>query len=505
MALTNFGLTPYGFSRPTLLEIVEDVKSDFQTKFGAALLTTDDSVAGQLAAIMGEREDALWRILEAVYASHTLTGAEGVYLNDVLAKNGLFRRDAQAGSGMIYVITDKTCPNMEYILKGTQYKGKNGKTYMASKDIFISSALGGFEITAPDVVPGLVQFFMDDPITGKTSKFEFIVQALPDAPTADPSSVALLFQSLRGFLSTMGGGLYSGSVIASDTYVKFGFDTTGVFKGVPIATAGYFTTPLGKKYTEINVVCTETGYNILGVNGVTSMTPQPAGYVGVVNPLAFYSGSEVETDAEYRLRHSITPSVTGSGTPRYMVEALSRIEGVEDVRLYENPTPSDAFSPAAPFTAMFVVLGGDAMTIVNTLYGTKPVNVNLSGSFTQQVTTADGRYDDIKYTPAREAGITVAVSYSTKNNVPLNNTEKESIIGAIQASIRSAQIGDTLYVSQLISAALGSVSITRIKTLTLQIKKSEQADTYYTPTSLALDYDQSAYTISENIIFQQTV
>ena len=47
-----------------------------------------------------------WNMLAAVYSSQTINGAEGIYLDEILGRRGVFRKDASAGTGYATVISD---------------------------------------------------------------------------------------------------------------------------------------------------------------------------------------------------------------------------------------------------------------------------------------------------------------------------------------------------------------------------------------------------------------
>lgn len=504
MSLDNYGITDNGFTRPTLSDIVEDVKSQFRETFGSKLLTTDDSVAGQIATIIAEREDMLWKLMEATYASQTLSGAEGIYLNDVLGKYGIFRRDAQTSSGTIYIETDSTCPNNTIISKTTQYSGNNGKTYRSSDDIRVSQSVGGMSISKEQVNSGFHKFVMDNPYSGQTAIFEYNVTLLSDGVTVNEESIPLMFDSLIGFIESNSNGIYSGYCWRdSNDSLLIGFDSSYNFIGLPKNTEMYFLNPIGNRYTAIPVEADEAGETRLGVDGITSILPQPIGYVDIHNPSPFYSGADVESDGAYRLRHSLTKSKTGKGTTSNLINTLSILDGVEDVIVFENPTPDENFNYAEPFSAMFVVLGGNAPDIVSTLYNNKPVNVHFKGSYTESVPTLDGKYETVGFTPAVERQLTVKIRYKTRNNLPISTSEKNDIIDAVESSIRSFTIGDTIYVPQVVSAALSAVSSSRVKEMSAQIKRASSGDETFVDTSFQLDYYESAYVTGADIILIQ--
>jgi hypothetical protein len=502
-----YGITKDGFVRPTLQEILDDVKDAFIGKFGQGILLTDSSVAGKLAAIQAERENELWKLMEAVYSSTTLNGAEGKYLNDILAKRGLFRRSAQAGSGTVHIKTDSTCPNSTIISKGTQYKGNNGQIYKAEQDVLVTDFVSGFMINASDVKIGPYEFYMDDISGGETYRFVYTVKPKIEdglsTQTPDPESVRTLFSSLVSFINSVSGNVFSQYCHIKDDNLYVGYNSNKVFTALPKSVSMYFTSPVGEKYTSIPVVCTKKGLYPLEAYGIQDMIPKPVGLVSIENVAPFYSGNDVETDDEYRLRHSSNKAVLSRGTPSSMIETLQNMSGVEDVILYENPTDDINHSPAKPHTAMFVVLGGVASDIVKELYKNKPIKTVLDGEYSEKVLTADGRYERVGFTPAVQKQITVKIEYTTKNALPLNISEKENISNALKASVQSLSIGESVQSEQLVASALSNISFSRIKTLKVFVKYTGSGDETYKEGQLKMAFNEAANLLVENILFIQ--
>lgn len=100
--MPTFGLTPTGFRLPRQSEILAALQQSFQSQFGATVNLSDETVFGQLITILSEREALWWEGLEADVLSATPAGAQGVYVDNILAYSGLTRLPAKA------TVTDPT-------------------------------------------------------------------------------------------------------------------------------------------------------------------------------------------------------------------------------------------------------------------------------------------------------------------------------------------------------------------------------------------------------------
>lgn len=93
--MTN-GVTPTGFNRKRLEEILSDNKDDFGVVFGDNLNTTPESPDGQIIGIVSASQSELWEIAEAVYNAFNPSAATGNTLSNLVQINGITRQAAVA-------------------------------------------------------------------------------------------------------------------------------------------------------------------------------------------------------------------------------------------------------------------------------------------------------------------------------------------------------------------------------------------------------------------------
>lgn len=91
---STYGLTSTGFVIMRADDIRTALNQAFTDAFGSTTNTANETVLGQIIGIMAEREALLWEALEDTVLSGTPSGAEGVYVDNLLALSGLTRLPA---------------------------------------------------------------------------------------------------------------------------------------------------------------------------------------------------------------------------------------------------------------------------------------------------------------------------------------------------------------------------------------------------------------------------
>lgn len=91
--MTAYGVTPAGFARKPLAEILADIEAALAapSRFGPGVIQTPESPLGQINGAMAEAIGTLWELAEGVYASIDPDQAEGARL-DILARLRLLVR-----------------------------------------------------------------------------------------------------------------------------------------------------------------------------------------------------------------------------------------------------------------------------------------------------------------------------------------------------------------------------------------------------------------------------
>lgn len=506
MAFTSKGLTLFGYDRPSLQEIYNDIAQDMKNTFGSDLLVTNDSVAGQIAAIIAERENRIWSLLEEVYYNTTAAGAEGIYLDDLYGKFGFTRLGKQSSTGTVYLETDSTCLNNTIISSALSYfNGDNNLQYYMSADQRIIDNVEGFYIKYSDVTIGTKIFYIIDNL-GTMRTYTYTITEDPlNLGSPLEQDVLTFFISVINFIAgyTDADSTRATSFVddtTKDCYI--GFDpTTKQFVGIGTQRTMYFNQEIGNRYTAVNVEASQKGYNY--IVEFVSMKSEPIGFVDLHTVDIPYAGADTETDAEYRYRFANATLSRGKATRDAIVSALYNVEGVERVRLYVNTTDEVGISPAPPKTMMCVVFGGGAVDIAQAIYDTKALGEQTSGDVTIDIATADDNIESISYQSAKTNDFQIGIQYRTKTTLPLSTTEQTAVKTKISEVFESYKIGDSIFNIQIASAVYQAVEVGRLTSLTVSMKRTSES--IFSTKNIQLDFDEIGLIKAENITFSQQV
>lgn len=495
--MSDFGLTEYGLQIPSYEDWRNLYYDKARTTFGTELNVGNSSVTGQLLSIFAYQDMLLWEALQAVYNSQTYDGAEGIYLDEILSRRGIFRKSASPSSGFAFIQTDKNA-SWTYTVNNTVYfSASNGQNYKVSTETPLRERVAAFKLSSSELTAAgsTVTFTINDVKSGAAKT------------TIIQTSSANALQTLATFIANAIDSKETGKVFVSGDVLYVGFLQTDKDKpiGLSTATRFYANVSLGTKWSLVPVVATVTGINPTYVGEITGMTPTPpAGYISVGNFTEFYAGREVETDAEYRVRFNDTVDEANAATRPAIYKAISDLEGVQRVRIYDNPTSKD--TAAAPsFTFNTVVLGGETQAIAETLYAKKPINTLTSGTVSYTITIADGSTEIIRYTPAEQTEYSVRITYRTVNDQALTDDEITAIRANFQVLAASFNIGSTVFNAQLQGVIFNSVPYGRLISLKVETKLVTAPDSAYSSNDITSGFAGIPVISPDNITFSQQV
>lgn len=504
-------LTTSGFERRNRTQILEDVRSRFKTKFGQNINLEEDSVMGKLAALAAELELEYEKLAEEQHFSQTLGGAEGLYLDDLLSKYGVFREGKVAGRGVAHILyTIPSTPNGDSddtitVQTSAMIDAENGRTYSPVEDTVLFTNTSGLIIHRSDLVSGYTYLLEITDTDGNTKtdswtyngSFSSATQVLDGIAnfiadnTVPEDKIASGVDDLGG-----NGNIYVLSDQEAGTatlYVGYkGADEEEDFIGLTTPVYLGFSKAAGKRWSAVEVECNTKGYYPVPRRTVSGMSPEPNGFETITNPVKFDAGSNTETDAEYKNRYFDVISSGSSGTKDGIITALRNIEGVDNVRVYDNATTNwyvqkddgtfeftDSVSNsdtkvAEPLTFNPVVKGGLESDIADTLYNNKPINVKTSeqaaeAKLAKSVVTADGTTEDIYYTPASNKNLDIKVEYTSGDGIPLSGSETNTMKENIQSIFDRFEIGDIVFNTQVVAAILSSLTFDRVRNIAVTI------------------------------------
>lgn len=492
-------LTTAGFERRNRTEIISDVTDLFKAQFGTNIATSDDSVFGQFIATISELVLEQEKLQEEVYYAQTKNGAEGIYLDDLFSKFGVYRQGKTAGTGTVHVRYDATTSDSTLIADTATFSASNGITYNVTADTLLKNKVTGSLIASADITGLTYTAALVNTTTGDTENFS---HTLPDL--TDPSKLLFLNDFKDFILNNTTDNASLVFVDSGEVALYVGYNASKQFVGLTEAIVFDVQPNVGKQYSSVEVEANTVGVNELPIGGVIALTPTFAGYLSSTNISAFFAGTNVETDAAFRIRFENEILASSVGTRDGVVQAVLDIAGVEQVRIYDNPTDVDV-TEAAKFTFHTVVNGGTDSVIAQAIYDNKPINVGTSGTTSVSVDTLDGDIEVINFSKAVTNDYNVKLSYKTVGNVPLSTSERALVSTNLVSIFDQFSIGGVVYNTQLVSAFLSALPFSRILTVTVETKLTSAGDGSYTTADITLPFNEVADLASEDIVFNRVV
>jgi uncharacterized phage protein gp47/JayE len=195
---------------------------------------------------------------------------------------------------------------------------------------------------------------------------------------------------------------------------------------------------------------------------ITIVTPI-TGLTAATNPTDADAGEDVQTIDELRTARENSLAATGKGTAAAIAAAVSAVDGVLDVRVFENDTDI-LIDSIPPHTIRCVVWDGtvpaaDDTELAQAIYDSKGVGRPTYGSTSDTATDPWGASKTINFDRAAEVEIYVLVTV-------VGDTTEADVQAAILAAHAESIDNDVLYAA-LLSAAFAVEGVTNVTALTL--------------------------------------
>lgn len=210
------------------------------------------------------------------------------------------------------------------------------------------------------------------------------------------------------------------------------------------------TIPEGGSIT-VTATCAVSGAVTGAIDTLTIIGTPTDGWTGVTNTTAAAIGQPMQTDASLRIQQASSTMLPSVAIMDGIKGGILALEGVSDVKGYENDTDAtDANGIPANSIAM-VVEGGDAMQIATVIANKKSMGVPTYGTTTETVTDSSGAQRVINFFRPTETNIYVKLTLKALANY--TTTIGQAAAQGIADYIAAQDIGSMLYVTRLYKAA----------------------------------------------------
>jgi len=379
------GITLTGFVIKKLLEAKADMESAIQELFG---LDANVSALSQFGKLVGTQNNAiarLWELAQDVYNSFSPDTASGIALDNSVAMTGHARKTATwstvwevlrlapattvAGGKRVAVAGSD--PNVEFALNATVTTP-------------LATAVYGAWITI-----GAVDVATQYTVTVNGTAHNYTPGA---GETAEDIILALAILINAGAQSA----LVDAALMSTETTLEIYPDITSIalpptFSIAVSVLGGAGTISLDDTGEVGQFTAVETGPDAAPVGTLTEILDTVGGWNGVCNLVAATLGGDIETDAELRLRRSLSIHTPNSGTLGAIWSKLLDLDYVEAVVVLENITDAVDAEGLPPHSMNAIVdipadpTGVLDASVATAIWETKPLGIATHGGTTTDI------------------------------------------------------------------------------------------------------------------------
>lgn len=189
------------------------------------------------------------------------------------------------------------------------------------------------------------------------------------------------------------------------------------------------------------------------IGTITTIATPTLGWQSVTNTSNATLGSPVETDAELRIRQSISTSTGAVAINNSIAAAVANVPGVIQSVLYENSTGSPDANGVPAHSICVVTNGGSPIAICNAIASKKTPGTGTYGS-TSETVSIGGTSTVINYYPAVIQTLSATI---TIHALPgYTSTMGANCEQALINFITGLEIGSQVYLTAAQGACLGS-------------------------------------------------
>lgn len=403
-----YGLQDEGF----ILKRAPEIKAELDNRAvqlfqdlvpeGDVVDTSESALLGRLIGLVLPSLTELWEVGQGDWSALDPNSATGVSLDNIVQYGGIARFGASASTAVGLFIGE----NGILIPGGSVVKATNNSQWTVGASVAISpTQAGGIRLVISNVSNNTnYSVSYSNGISSNTVTYT-------SSMSATETEILLGLQgALNALPTTPFFTSVDGTVLGILSYDIFQTFTWTVTSNILITVA----MKVGQ------LTCTELGPVSAEAQTITQIVTPILGWESVVNPLAASEGRLQETDEELRIRFRNTKLERSSNILDSLYSALLNLDGVEEVRIYENDTDITDSNGVLPHSFLPVVLGGSSQLIAETIWKNKPMGILSQGNTVIQITDSQGFVHNIGLERPNPVTIYVIVNLSedTEANTP---------------------------------------------------------------------------------------
>tara|TARA_R110000744_G_scaffold20470_1_gene53726 strand:- start:1439 stop:2611 length:1173 start_codon:yes stop_codon:yes gene_type:complete len=169
--MSDFGITPEGFSRKRLDQLLSELDDEMKAIFGDNFNVSPESPDGQINGVVSESNANLWEIANESYDAFNPSAATGVSLSNLVQLNGITRLSATSSNVELTI----TGSNNTFIPKGSLISTSDASDQFSTDTDITIGLSGTVLVQASSILEAPVSALagtitnIDTPITGWTT------------------------------------------------------------------------------------------------------------------------------------------------------------------------------------------------------------------------------------------------------------------------------------------------------------------------------------------------
>lgn len=427
----KYGLSPKGFKRKRLPEIIDSLVQRTNDKLGISIQSGVNSIFGQLYGIIGYELADIWEQTENVYYAMYPNTATGISLSNAAGLTAITPIEAeQTEIVCLCTGTDKTLINAN-----SQIQDKNNNTYANKNDVYIDK----------------------DNASKVTLTINEVIVNTTYALTIDNRTQTYIAKEHDDI-----------STILTALYVNFNLDyidfeltnniltisTKNEEDTIKISTTNIIVNSVS---TPVNFYCDTYGAINPELGSVNTINTTINGWDSVSN-IKNIVGRDAETDIELRQRWSTSVYARASN----MLEAIQanvyrRVSGVTSCLVTENNTDTVDENGLLPHSIKIIVEGGDEQQIAETIYQYSCRGIDFNGSIQKMVRDSAGVTHIIKFSRPEEVKIWLKIKILKNNEEEWGNNNVNEIRNLILEQSNSITVGQDVILQKFIGTLYNNI------------------------------------------------
>lgn len=435
-----YGLSDTGFTVKRLNDIITELKVNAESGFaslvepGDIVNTSDTSVLGRFIKLIAAPLADLWEAGQDVYSAFDITQATGNSLENLTLLGGVPRKSATASTVNLVCYGDygTVIPSDSNVRSSS-----TGKAFSTTAGITLDESLCVAIQIAPTSVANSTAYSFTYQISGINAS-PVTVSITSDSSATESEIVNAIIALVNASHSTyITATLVDGEALIQEVNQGYTctFDVNTDFT-------------ISKVKKGVDAECTENGPIAQVADSIQSIQSPVIGWDTVTNPSAAVEGTNLETDTELRSRYYTAKFQDSVNTYEAIYAALVKLDGVEQVIIYENETDVALISPPVPAHSFYpIVLGGNTQEIAQAIWDNKPAGILSYGNITEAVVDSQGVSHDVSFSRPTDLPIYVEVTVVTDSSYPTNGDDQ--IKQAVVDYINGLNIGNDVIYSRL--------------------------------------------------------